>query len=475
MLLLAAGFLVSLASGFLLVSLFWPSRRPSLRDLPLQLSLSAGLGLGLSGCVAFAVAALAGPSRAAIITGDLVALALLAALVGARQMSKKPQPTQDLPPSTPAAPWVKWLMVGFILLLALGVWSFATGVMVIPDGAWDTWTFWNLRAKYLVQNDPAQWKLAFEPVKGMIGFHPEYPPLFPMMLARLWQWQGDVSRHASILLAATFTFATLSLLVSALWRISTPGKGLVAGAVLLGLPLFIRHGTWQYADLPIAWFFLAALALLTLHDAIGGKGFGLCALAGAACAMAALTKNEGILFLAVAALAWGALTWWRGDRATRDASLGAFLAAAAPAAALLVYFETCVAPDVPLLAPEGAVAPWAVHFDRAGAVLRFFWTSVTAFEYWGPLPWVLPFYLLLAGARVEKRERRSVTVCLAVVALMLAGYFGVYLVTRDELTWLLMTTMARVLVQACPIVLFTFFMVASPPERVELEPGKAAK
>src|SRR5262249_278244 len=83
---------------------------------------------------------------------------------------------------------------------------------------------------------------------------------------------------------------------------------------------FIAQAAFQYADIPLAFFLLACVAMLAIaeRDAWTSKTL---TLAGLAAGFAAWTKNEGLAFVLVAALA----VLWRARRAALPFFPGAIL------------------------------------------------------------------------------------------------------------------------------------------------------
>ena len=74
------------------------------------------------------------------------------------------------------------------------------------------------------------------------------------------------SHAVSILLGGIFTFAIPLLLLAAMAHIRSASQGMLASLLLLGMPYFIYQGAGQYADTPLAFFILATLILVALHD-----------------------------------------------------------------------------------------------------------------------------------------------------------------------------------------------------------------
>ena len=95
-----------------------------------------------------------------------------------------------------------------------------------------------------------------------------------------------------------FVVATMGLVPSAIAALRGSAQAYIAGVVLLGNVFLIRHASAQYADVPLMFFYAAAVSLMVLHDEVADdKGTGALALGGLAAGLAAWTKNEGLLFL----------------------------------------------------------------------------------------------------------------------------------------------------------------------------------
>jgi len=81
------------------------------------------------------------------------------------------------------------------------------------------------------------------------------------------------------------------------------------------------------------------------------------------------------------------------------------------------------------------------------------------------LLFLLIVYLLLAGARIDDRDRTGLVRTAAVLLLTPAGYFFVYVLTPLDLGYHLATSLNRLFLRLWPSVIFLFFMVAGAPER----------
>ena len=127
-----------------------------------------------------------------------------------------------------------------------------------PQGGWDAFSIWNLRARFLLHT--ATWKFAVTPFP--VGTHMEYPLLLSSVVARGWTYAGSPSPTMPIATAFVFAVGLVLLLVSTLALARGTSAGLLAGVVLLASPAFMTQAPSEYADVPLAFFFLAALALI---------------------------------------------------------------------------------------------------------------------------------------------------------------------------------------------------------------------
>jgi hypothetical protein len=232
----------------------------------------------------------------------------------------------------------------------------------------------------------------------------------------------------------------------------------------LGTPFFVHHSASQYADCPLGFYYLSTIALLSLYFASPGPEHrGLLLLAGLSAGLSAWTKNEGIVFMIVILLA-SAVVVIRCDGfdSYRRTMLSLVVGTAAVWPTLL-YFKLKLAPANDLIGSA------RLHKLLEGArylqLMAAFGDQALHFGSWVvDITPLLAFYALLVGIGVERRERPGIVISLSTLALTLAAYFAVYLVTGPDLTWHLSSSLNRLFVQLWPSVVFALFVVARSPE-----------
>jgi 4-amino-4-deoxy-L-arabinose transferase-like glycosyltransferase len=335
---------------------------------------------------------------------------------------------------------------------------------------------WNLRAR-LIFRAGTDWRDAFS---GLIPWsHPDYPLVVQGSVVRAWTYAGGERLAASAMVALVFTAATVALAGAALALLRSRGQAALAALVLLGTPFFIAHGASQFADVPVGFFFLATVILLSLHHRHAVRTLRFAGLAGFACGLAMWTKNEGLLFLVSVVAAQLVAGIGKGRAGAVARQLLAFGAGLLLPAILLVYFKIRFAPPNDLISTVGAgqTLAWLLDPRRHAIALLAFGKHILGFGNNGLVSgvWLLVTYSLCVGIRVPPEDRRwAVTIVLAIVA-MLAGHFLVFVGTTPDVARLLDSSLDRLLLQLWPSAVFLCFMLLPVPEAtVETAPRAIA-
>jgi len=417
-------------------------RRHEFGTLPERMALAFGLGVAWSSC-AFFVARWSGlDPRVYMLLEPLGAIAL--GLVALRPSS----PAASAPRSEPqqrdagTVPLVAVTALAVMALLAMAI--LLRNTLAHPNGAWDAWMIWNTRAAFLAEPSGA-WLDGFDAALA----HPDYPLLVPGSVARGWVWVGARAWWVPASLSAGFTIATAVLLVASVWR--RQGAALASASMALLLtPEFLTQGTAQLADVPLAFF--AVAAVLLLHD--GPVSSARTVLAGVLCGCAAWTKNEGLV-LAVALPAIVVLLMFvRRGPAVAAETAADLVIGAGPLLVLLTVFKLMLVPPNDVV--SGVLAPGALRYwadtVRVQFVLREMGGGLLAWGGW-PVPG-MAFVLLVVTALTARaaswpiRPRMSSAAIL--LGVQLAVFFAVYVMTQQSVAWHVQTSWPRLITQVWP-------------------------
>jgi len=398
-------------------------------------------GIGISSCLFFLCRlALPGAPRLSLFVEGAILLYV------AYEIWRKRDAPADAKPAAPV-PFTLLLTLAMLVALAVATGAMADAWETNPQGNWDAWSIWNLRARFLAAEGTLPQR-AWSP--ALSWTHPEYPLLLPAFVARCFTYAGSRAAAAPIAASYVFFIALIAVLTSGLaaWRSRT--LGLLAGLALLGSPHVLHEVPAQYADIPLACYFAAAIVFALLDRPL---------LAGLFASLAAWTKDEGLLFLVVFLVAIAIL---RGSQFWRSA------AAAMPVSILALVFKFALAPR--LSTAFGGVDPARIGHVLAALVHEFIGMSM---GWYHP---ILPLIALAVALRFDRPRRQDLLFAAAIPIAMLAGYVCVEVMTPNDLSWQLQTSLSRLLVQIWPaLLLFTFASLRTPESTALAEPRKKAK
>jgi hypothetical protein len=340
-----------------------------------------------------------------------------------------------------------WLLIAFFVVLAASMTAFIYIATKQPHGYREAYSIWNLHARFLERGGGAHWTALFS--KTLDWSHPDYPLLIPALVAQFWALIQTETVIVPIVVAFFFTFGTVAILIGAIRQFRGWNQALIAGTFLLGSAELIEQGVVQYADVPLAFYMVAALALLAVEDAQSTT------LAGAMAGFAAWTKNEGLLFIVLLAAALLIVK----RRIPVQFAIGL-----APVLAVVAFFKLRYAPL--LLNPE------AFDFGRVVTVLQGF--VVSAFElgtFLIPAIILLAVYAWLVGPKIQPEHRTSVTIIATTLALMLLGDIVIYVLFAAD-----PAHPEAPYIQLFPSALLGFFMATANVEfeRERTKPRKVA-
>jgi hypothetical protein len=456
--------LVAFALGIIVVATLWPWKIHR-SHLPIIVFLALGIGLGLTSCLFFLWINGFDGRHVGFARSETLFVTLLGACAiflrrRARRSFSDSEPGLKQETSPSLRP--DWLLTaGFLIALLVAAISFTRLSIASPHGSFDAWGIWNLHAKFLFVNDQ-HWRDGF--TQDLAWSHPDYPLLVPASIARCWSYSTPENRLASVYIAALFSLATTGLLLSALSVFTDLDQALLAGTLLLSTPFFVVLGAAQYADVPLGFFFLATIVLLSFPEQALGEKRGRLILAGLSAGFAAWTKNEGILFLAsllIAHLIW-TLRMKRWARYSRE--LSAFAAGLLPILALLIYFKSSTAAYNDIFSQPDTLLHRLSELSRYRTIFKALLAE--SFNFGGWFVSIVPclaLYILLVGTRGPVRKTEN-AICYLALALTAAGYLTIYLIAPFSLDWLLASSLNRLLIQLWPSILFLAFLRARTPE-----------
>jgi hypothetical protein len=291
-------------------------------------------------------------------------------------------------------------------LLALGILSTAVVSLREPLARGDYRAIWGLKARALFRSGSFDALFRVDP-NGAFS-HPEYPPLWPAVLASA---AAPAGRYDDLLVAPLWPLLAVlaSLFAFRATKASMPFALLAAAAVSL-LPYWRRYP--GYAEALLVVLLLAALGEIERLDVDRLAPLRLALFV----TLAAWTKSEGLLAAVVVS--------------------GALLVARRFRAGLLVGFSVAFLAALPwrLFVARHAPVPPPTDFSLAAFSAGNLWTALCALatEASSSFGWLGGALLLLALAPFTRARRAGVLASIGIYAVALAGSFAF---TRLDPVW----------------------------------------
>ena len=358
---------------------------------------------------------------------------------------------------------VGWIVRAVVVLAGIMA-LMTTAVMhtAAPHGEWDAWAIWNLRARFLFR-DVNAWTNAFD----IVWSQPDYPLLLPASVARVWAYAGYETTIGPFVIAVALASATVVLVMAALDL--RHQRSWMAGAILLGGSAFIAQVPAQCADVPLAAFMLATLAVVCGHGTLLTERphpHAAAWVAGAMSALTAWTKNEGLVLelmmmvvVTIVMVRRGAmrqLAWWA--------------AGGAPVIIAIAWLKLTSGTNSSLV--EGQTI--GLFLDRLADVDRHVLAATLMGQHlrdWGGTltTALIPALGIPAVLVALVRGTSAMRLAVSVVALMLSAYYAVYVTTRFDIRWHVETSFVRLLAQVWPLLVFAAFLPFARGREGELD------
>lgn len=475
---------LAVVTGCLAVRLVRPGGglAPRWAALMLEISLGAGVGVALSSTVFFLLLVAGAASRWVVLSVELALLAGLAVLLYVRHKGETEAEPKPVAPPVPGFRWNGLLIVVLAVALLFVLAAQVDMVRSSPHGNWDAFSGWNVRAKLLLGPGDA-WKNAVSPL--LERTHPEYPLLLPAFIARNWRLAGDATSPAAPLATAFLFFGSvMALLFSSLVLLRSLSSGLLACLIIIATTRFMGQTTWQYADIPAGFYYLATLVLVLLSGVRSGRGrAALLAIAGACASFAALTKNEGLVFVVISIGAYFVITW-RTEGMKQSLERARYLiAAAAPGLLILGCYKLFLAPAMTSFGDQTASQLLGKLGDPArykAVIGAAFSEGVSLGGGFGHPLVLLAVLAFVLRFDVDRRLRAPLLVAALTVGLVFILCIAARLLAPEHPPWHPVEPMTLLYGQIWPSVVLLAFMVlnsvqdpASPASAAEkASPGK---
>ena len=436
-----AALLPRLLLGFCIVHFIWGAMDG--KSLFVKVFLSAGIGFGISSLFGFLWIWLGLPLTVYVILESAVAVALTGWIF------YKNRTEFHIPKMTDKTNFIWGLILAVsVLLFAINL---ALYSLQFPHGRPDAWINWNVAARFIYLGG-ADWQATFLRQWD----HPDYPLFMALTNAITWVFTGNTSTWGPIafhFIISLFTAGSLFALVNYFRDFK---QASVATVLFVSLPFIVDQSMRQYADLLLAYLILAAGGLTLLY--VQTKESRLAILAGVLIGLGGWAKNEGLAAIAGFTFVWILITL----RTERSAFKRYMFGLAFPLL-VTVLFKLFLAPSNDLLSVQGNPFDKLLDIQRYAVILRE--AGIMLWRLGGtPIP--LIGFIILTALLVGRSVNRipGAWTFGVLIVFQLAAYFGIFLLTPNDLTWHLNTSLDRLYLHVFPLALLWLFLWLRSPQ-----------
>ena len=456
-------FIAPFLIGASIIIILFPEYRLRGVWLVLTISLGAGLGLGITSSTIFLWLAYMGPPGSYYFAAELGLAVILALFAFYRIHYSAYSPQEDSGLNCGAIPGtIAWLRNIFLFLMLISVGSFLLKTFFQdPHGIWDAVDTWNYRARWLFRGGP-HWTYAFS-LRAKDGL--DYPLLITTSVFRMWQILGKDPIAIPILIAGIFTFGSFLILFSSLALLRSRNQGYLAAIFLFVSTQFFNIGTYQYADVPLAFFILSTVVLFSLKDRYPEVSSPLVFLAGLTVSCAAWTKNEGQLFLVLVISVYFIGQLGKKDWSKTLKEFIGFTLGLAPVLGTLFYFKFNFALENAHINVDSLKQFGTYLFD----IERYIIVGTTWINKFltfnDGIVWLMAGYFLFSGKDRSDLIKKRLLSHTTLLLLMMCSYFFIYIIYPGNPRDLLSTSLRRIIIQLWPTWVFLFFYYVKGPEK----------
>jgi Dolichyl-phosphate-mannose-protein mannosyltransferase len=445
-----AVFFPALIAGFGFVHLFWKSDRPGV--LALKFFLGIGFGLGITSNLYFLRLLLFSGQAGYLLIEVIFLILVFIALFVRKRFSL------DLPYKSLSLSRIQVLLgLAIIFVGAVALYFLVIYSRLAPHGDYDAQAIWNLRARFIYRSG-SEWENAFSPLINR-NFHMDYPLLIPLSVVGGWNTLGGEVLRVPAMLSMLFLFGMAGIIYCVISYLRSSSQAAIAVLLVLATPSLLRFSTFQTADIPLTYFFLASASLFILAGNENNRN--LFFLSGLMAGLSTWTKNEGIPFAIIMMVC---TLFFFGVRKPR-AHLFPLLAGMIFPLLTLLLFKIVISLNNDLFTNNGLSQILSKIFDPS-RYLQVFIHLLSELLQLGSWPLSIIIVLLVyAWIMGTSRPDSFTEKALGIIPLsQFVIYILIYVITPYDLEWHLNYSMSRLLIHLFPLGMLSFFLFVNTPE-----------
>ncbi len=352
---------------------------------------------------------------------------------------------------------IKFTKSSIFSLMFLVIFTMQTFILIrtaldYPHGMGDSWAIWNLRARFLSENQGIYWKNGFS--EEISWSHPDYPLFLSASIARFWSYINSTNLLVPIIFSVVITSLTILTLFILVKKISNNFFAFTAGLILLSTPAFVTHGASQFSDNLLGLQLLIVFGLLNeiskKYSKIIMFSLGLCA------SILIWIKNEGwLMFVGMSffVLFYNRKSWRR--------NLISFSIGALPFLITVLYQKYFIAPQNDLFIQQSLSDLTHKIFDlsRYLTVINELYLHLSEFQGLNSNSLILILLMICPLIIIANIQKKNYLFLISFILFLfiLSGYLSIYIITPHNLINHINSSLNRLLLQLWPSYIFIIF------------------
>lgn len=327
-----------------------------------------------------------------------------------------------------------------VVLIGLSVFSYSFFDISVRWGDFDAWAIWTQHAKFLADGFCFQ-NLFTEDIAWT---HPDYPLMLPSIIAFSWRSLGFYSAYVPAVFAYLIAVSLVLTILSSFLEKKFLFSGISIFLIMTCSSVLFPFVNSQQADTILAAYIL--LTIVLMNHLQNDKSVFHLLLIGFFTATCGWIKNEGLVFFALFAFCFSVKHFREKNM------LKYFFVGAAFPLLVLFIFKFNYAPSSDLINGRNEYATKIFDFSRYNAIYDFASNYIVE-------NCQLLMYSMIAILVINYKYYSSFT--FVVIFGLLVAYFFTYVLTPNDLTWHLSTSLHRLIHQVFPVLLYSVFFSAS--------------
>jgi len=322
-------------------------------------------------------------------------------------------------------------------------------------GSWDGIFIWNLHSKFLytLYQSGEPFKILFN--SALNWSHVDYPLLLPIYNYKLHLLSHSYNFINPVITGIIFYISVILALTGGIKILINKKNALIAGMILMTIPVFLCESGTQCADVPLSLFILLTFIMLFLYEKFQSKNY--LFFTGLFAASAAFTKNEGILFLLVFSVLYFVIN--------RKADKKAYLQGTLIPLICVLYSKIFLFSQNDIFYQMTISDIWSrlTDFSRWKTVSQYYLFNIKT----NILLISVLLFSFLTGVRKVFQKNKNILILILTLFIVFTAYTTIYLITPRDLNWHLETSSFRLIVQYIPLIVFFIFISFNCCDKVD--------